>query len=235
MTTARRLFHRYATAGTVTRVETAQPLIALTFDDGPDPMVTPALLEVLQSFRAQATFFMVGAAADAHRDVVEGVAESGHEIGNHTWGHRPLPDLSWRARWQELDRGARALAPFGLRLLRPPCGEQTRGSYLAARLRGYTVVAWSLAVQDWLQDAPDTIVHDIVARVRPGDIVLLHDGLYTRAGHREGGRGTVVAAVACLLERLDGRLEPVGLTRLLRAGRVVRRRWLWHPSPPSLR
>jgi peptidoglycan/xylan/chitin deacetylase (PgdA/CDA1 family) len=215
--------------GTVTRVETAHPVIALTFDDGPDPAVTNDLLDVLDAFGAKATFFMVGRAAHAHRDVVERAARAGHEIGNHTWSHEALPALSLRAQRREIERGARALAPFGSRLLRPPYGQQSRLSHLVARAHGHTVVAWSLAVHDWSLDTPDAIADRVAARVRPGDIVLLHDGLVDRDGRRANGRAVVVSAVAELLARLDGTLGCVGVSRLMSLGRIVRRRWLWRP------
>lgn len=91
----RRRFHRAAhrlvmklTGGTVVRVQTSEPALALTFDDGPDPVGTPELLKILRKHGAKATFFMVGASAVRHRDVVEEVSRAGHVIGNHTWDHR---------------------------------------------------------------------------------------------------------------------------------------------------
>jgi peptidoglycan/xylan/chitin deacetylase (PgdA/CDA1 family) len=72
---------------TITHVSTNEPLAALTFDDGPDPLYTPRVLEILQKHRAQATFFMVGQTALRHPDLVQLVARGGHAIGNHSWDH----------------------------------------------------------------------------------------------------------------------------------------------------
>jgi peptidoglycan-N-acetylglucosamine deacetylase len=82
--------------GPVAGVVTAEPAAALTFDDGPDPHWTPRVLEVLERRQARATFFMIGAAAAAHPDLVRRVASMGHAVGNHTWDHRALPKISYR-------------------------------------------------------------------------------------------------------------------------------------------
>ena len=216
--------------GTVTSVRTSAPHIALTFDDGPDPEVTPPLLDLLARHGAQATFFVVGAAVAAHPALLARIAREGHEIGNHTWSHRALPSLPWRTQWDEIGRCERAIGAGGTRLLRPPYGRQTRGSHLAARLRGYTVVAWSLAADDWGSDPPEAIAERVNGRVRPGDIVLFHDGLVGSYGERVDGRATVVPAVERVLQGLDGRLTSVSVSRLMRGGRPVRRRWRWMPE-----
>lgn len=85
----RRAFRRVRLrlTGTVTNFLTEEPLVALTFDDGPDPVVTPALLEILAAHNAKATFFMTGENAVKHPELVEAVRGGGHAIGNHSWDH----------------------------------------------------------------------------------------------------------------------------------------------------
>src|SRR4051794_38727678 len=81
-------------AGAITSVETEQPLVALTFDDGPDPLSTPSVLRLLERHNARATFFMVGAAAYRHPDLVRQVAQAGHVIANHSWDHSSFTALT---------------------------------------------------------------------------------------------------------------------------------------------
>src|SRR5690606_40029624 len=98
--------------GAITHVATDEPCVALTFDDGPHPRWTPAVLEVLERHGAKGTFFCAGAAAAAHRDVVEAAARAGHAIGSHTATHRALSRLPGGQAARELaDRHA---APAGL-------------------------------------------------------------------------------------------------------------------------
>src|SRR4051812_4261440 len=80
-------------AGAITSVETEEPLVALTFDDGPSPASTPEVLRLLARYGARATFFMVGAAAREHPELVRQVAAAGHAVANHSWNHLPFPDL----------------------------------------------------------------------------------------------------------------------------------------------
>ena len=98
--------------------------MALTFDDGPDPEHTPRLLEVLARHGAKATFFMVGARAARHPELVARVAAEGHEIGNHGWDHPSLPALPSAAVAGQLERTRAVLAPHGQALMRPPYGHQ---------------------------------------------------------------------------------------------------------------
>src|SRR5690242_18370490 len=84
--------------GTITHVSTSKPAVALTFDDGPDPVFTPRLLDILQQHHAKATFFMVGQAAERHPDIVKKVAAAGHAIGNLSWDHPSFPLLTGRER-----------------------------------------------------------------------------------------------------------------------------------------
>src|SRR3954471_7971305 len=88
-------FYRWA-SGALTSVETTEPLVALTFDDGPDPTSTPTVLRLLERYGARATFFMVGAAAHRHPGLVGQIAEAGHAIANHSWDHASFPAISGR-------------------------------------------------------------------------------------------------------------------------------------------
>ena len=121
--------------GSVIRVSTAEPAIALTFDDGPHPEDTPRLLDVLERHGAKATFFVVGKSARDHPDLIERIAGAGHALGNHTWDHLSMPSLTGRFRRRQLAWTEEVLGSHSSGLFRPPYGEQSLGSRLdAARL-----------------------------------------------------------------------------------------------------
>jgi len=156
---------------------TEQPLLALTFDDGPDPCGTPAVLDVLARHDARATFFVLGRNAVRHPALLQRIAADGHQIANHTDTHRCVVGLSLPALAEELRRCARALPPGEARWMRPPFGAiDARGCAFAALL-GYRIVNWSISGDDWRGFDARTIAEHILAELRPGAVVLLHDGL----------------------------------------------------------
>ena len=166
--------------GTVRRGPEDRHAVALTFDDGPDPVFTPRILDILAEFNARATFFVIGKRAEQHPAVVRAIADAGHEVGNHTYRHRPLWLLPPYQTREEIDRGAQALTailgqPPGY--FRPPWGrlnlEAVRHSTRARQQR----VLWSLRAEGWLPLArPETIVRVVAQRLHPGAIIGLHDG-----------------------------------------------------------
>ena len=214
--------------GTITQVDTREPVAALTFDDGPDPEWTPPLLDVLARHGARATFFMVGARAERHPELVRKVAAAGHAIGNHSWDHPSLVGLGAAQRRQQIRRCEQALAPYGERLFRPPHGHQTAASFVDARRLGYRVVTWSMVAEDFRGEDGDTVLGLLRARVRPGSIALLHDSLYTAGDERHRDRTATLWAVDALLEERAG-FEFVTVPELLRRGRALY--WPWYRKP----
>ncbi len=210
-------------------VRTDAKLIALTFDDGPDPDGTPRLLDALARHGAKATFFMVGARAARNPELVARVAAEGHEIGNHSWDHPSLPELSPAAVAAQLERTRAALAPHGRTLMRPPYGHQDLATQRALRRLGYRAVCWSVNGEDWLGHDPETIATAILSRVRPGSIVLLHDSLYSYEDAAFRDRGPTIAAVERIIERLPG-WRFVTVSELLRHGAAHERFWQAHPE-----
>jgi peptidoglycan/xylan/chitin deacetylase (PgdA/CDA1 family) len=211
--------------GTITSVATAVPAAALTFDDGPDPDVTPALLRVLAVHGARATFFVVGEAARREPGLIGAIKNAGHAIGNHTWSHPPLPTLGMIGHVREIARCSAAVGAGMNRLLRPPYGRQTWRSHLRTRLLGYRVVAWSIDAEDWRGGDADSIAARVLQRLGPGDIVLFHDGLVDAVGRRQPAPPALVPAVSRILDRLHDRLAFVTVPELLRCGRARRRHW----------
>lgn len=220
--------------GTITRVATDAHAVALTFDDGPHPTFTPRLLAVLAAHRARATFFMVGEAASRHPELVREVALAGHAIGNHTWSHPSLPLLPGRARRAEIRACARALAPYGRRLFRPPYGNQSVASRLDAAWLLYAVIGWSGSTQDWQDHDAGWLVARLRPQLRPGGIVVLHDRLHRALDPRYLDRWPVVEAVDRLLAEFAGALQFVTVPELLRMGRPQYGRWFGKPDTAFL-
>jgi peptidoglycan/xylan/chitin deacetylase (PgdA/CDA1 family) len=154
--------------------------VALTFDDGPDPVFTPRILDILAQFGARATFFVIGKWAEQHPQIIRAIADAGHEVGNHTYGHRPLWLLPPHQTRQEIDRCAHVLTAIlgePPRYFRPPWGrlnlEAVRHS---ARVQQQQVL-WSLRSEGWWPLAkPETIVRIVARGLHPGAIIDLHDG-----------------------------------------------------------
>jgi peptidoglycan-N-acetylglucosamine deacetylase len=167
--------------------------LALSFDDGPDPVLTPALLDTLRLHDARATFFFLGSRAGTARDVVERAIAEGHEIGNHHWRDErtagmPAPEFE-----SLLLRTEEALAA-PLSLFRPGGGWIGREKTAIAARRGYRCALGSIYPYDAQVALRPRIVADVARRARPGAIIVLHEGRPDRRG--------VVAAVDDLLTRL---------------------------------
>lgn len=160
--------------------------IALTFDDGPTPTMTPRLVRVLRRENVPATFFMVGAKARKFPGVVRLVDRSGFTIGNHTWSHRELTRLSNReVRGQVLRAGAE-LRRQGIdtgALMRPPYGAINGRVSREIRALGLVPVLWTADSRDWESGTARQIADRILAQLRPyrKNIVLQHDGVENSA------------------------------------------------------
>lgn len=216
--------------GTITHVDTDDAAVALTFDDGPDPSATPALLKILDAHGAKATFFMSGENAAAHPDLVAAVRKAGHAIGNHSWDHPSFPLISRRERKRQISKCARALQGPGALLFRPPYGHQTAASQLGAWLAGHQVITWNLVVPDW-QDHTGTRLADIATQqVRAGSVILMHDGLIDFLDDKYIDRSPSLEAVEKMLSALGSRYQFVTVPELLRRGTPVRVNWFMKPD-----
>ena len=217
-------------AGTVTHVATQQPAVSLTFDDGPDPASTPALLRILSAYGAKATFFMSGVNAAAYPDVVMAVHSAGHTIGNHSWDHPSFPLISSKERREQIRKCAGVLHGNDSHIFRPPYGHQTAASQIEAWWSGYKVITWSVVLPDW-EDHDGTWLADLaVNQVRAGSIILLHDGLIDSISHRQLDRQNTLDAVERILARLGSQYKFVTLPELIAHGRPVKVNWLMRPD-----
>jgi peptidoglycan-N-acetylglucosamine deacetylase len=178
----------------------AAKTVALTFDDGPDPRFTPRILAVLARARMPATFFMVGRQAAAHPRLVRRVAQAGQAIGGHTWNHLRLDRLPQARVAAEVDCTNQLLARLAgqpVRLVRPPDGAYDRHVVDLAAARGLQLILWTADSRDWTRPGVQRIVATVTRQLRPGAIILLHDG--------GGDRSQTVAALPRVLRQLRAR------------------------------
>ncbi|HLL86869.1 MAG TPA: polysaccharide deacetylase family protein [Thermoleophilaceae bacterium] len=150
--------------------------IALTFDDGPGAL-TAGLLDVLAAGRARATFNVLGSRVRGREELLRRTLREGHEVGSHAEHHerlggRPLAAYRQLVRTSASLRAATGVAP---RVFRAPYGDVSRGVVRAARAAGLTAVGWDVDPRDYETPGADAILERVVAAVRPGSIVLLHD------------------------------------------------------------
>jgi peptidoglycan-N-acetylglucosamine deacetylase len=195
--------------------------VALTFDDGPDPVFTPKLLDLLREKDVKATFFVIGKRADQHPEIVRRAWAEGHLVGNHTWSHYPLFCFLMPRRLRaEIERGTASVhrsCGSRPRLFRSPVG--LRHPLLAPYLEnaGLEYISWSIRTFDTFTSNSSVLAGRILDRVAGGDIILLHDRLprgtdtmlqalprvidelrergfeFVLAGPREDARGTLEA------------------------------------------
>lgn len=156
------------------------PLVALSFDDGPDPDVTPEVLRVLADQGVRASFFLSGQRADLHRELVRSATDAGHELGVHGYTHRHAWLLGPAGTWLELQGGRDALqraTDTAPRLYRPPWGMVSLATVPMARRLGLRTVLYDVESGDWRRGRlADAVADAVMQRARPGSIILLHDG-----------------------------------------------------------
>jgi len=162
--------------GVVFRVDTPEHVVALTIDDAPHPQVTPGILRVLREHKTKATFFIIGSNAEAHPELVDSIRAGGHELANHLFTDRLSAKLSDEEFLDELRRTDALIQPLGSpRWCRPGSGLVTRRIARLMRENGYTPVAATAYPMD-LQTGVDLTVTQFLENVRPGAVLVLHDG-----------------------------------------------------------
>ena len=152
--------------------------VSLTFDDGPDRVTTPLILDILQSYRVPATFFVTGKNVRSHPDLIARILAQGHTIGNHTYSHDPLIMLkSSRQLKGEIVNTQKILGSHGIRALvfRPPVGITSPKLGPVLSELGMRSVNFSCRAMDKGNRRVSGMASKILDRVRPGDIILLHD------------------------------------------------------------
>ena len=189
--------------------------VAITFDDGPDDPYTLRVARILDEHGAKGTFFMVGKALDRRPDIARALRDDGHLLGNHSYHHD-----SWRwldPRYPELERTQQAFRQhLGVcpTFFRAPHGQHTPFLAHVVGDHGMTMVGWEVSAGDWKTKDARLVARRILDGVKPGSIIVLHDGL---DGSVTADRSVLVRAVPLILDGLERRhVKPVRLDALLR-------------------
>lgn len=165
------------------RVETNERTVALSFDDGPHPHFTPAILDLLERHNLPATFFLIGRYVLKYPLLSQRIAAGKHEIGNHTFSHRILPllrDEEVKAELHQTEEAIRIHTGRMPRFVRPPMGLFTKRTVNLIEACGYNTVIGDVYPRDPHLPGKDKIYQRVMRRVRPGSIIILHDGGNTR-------------------------------------------------------
>lgn len=177
-----------------------EKLVALTFDDGPDPNYTAQILDILAKYNAKATFFVIGEEAARYPELVKRQAREGHEIANHTYRHHFRDGHSPTVLKRELEKSEKIikeLTGYSPSLFRPIAGYYDKEIVDTAVSSGYNVILWSWhqETRDWSRPGANKIVQNVVSDARPGDVIIFHD-----AG---GDRSQTVKALDSILKILS--------------------------------
>ncbi len=169
-------------------------LVALTIDDGPDPTHTPIVLSILKQYGIRATFFLVGENAADQPGLVREIAQQGHHLANHTWSHPDLRNLPAAQVRDELERTSEVLEKASgkqLTWFRAPGGDWSKVALQTCSELGMRPMGWSVDPRDWARPGTAKITNRVLGGVRPGSIVLNHDG--------GGDRSQTIAAMRAYL------------------------------------
>ena len=193
------------------KVPTSRKVVALTFDDGPVTTTTPEILNILKEKNIKATFFVVGEQVKRFPNLVSQEVAEGHEVGNHTYSHPMLTSLQEGMVEEELRTTEKQILEVAPKptLFRPPGGFSNKKIIKIARESEYSTILWTIDPIDWRSPSPPVgeIVDLVVKEVKPGSIILLHDGKYP---------STTPEALWFIIESLESRgYEFVTVTELL--------------------
>lgn len=166
-------------AATVTRIPTTQPVVAMTFDDGPHPSLTPQLLDMLLARGIRATFYVIGRNAARYPQILQRMVAEGHEVGNHTWSHPSLHGHSDASVLNQIDRTNQAVYDAVGRppvTMRPPYGNlYDRQRLMLFEARSMPTVLWSVDPLDWQRPGSSVVSQRIVGGSHTGAVILAHD------------------------------------------------------------
>ncbi len=185
-------------------------MFSLTFDDGPDPRGTPAVLDALARENARATFFVLGQCVEKHPDLYARVIDEGHEIGVHGHDHLRHPIAGRDAVAEDLDAALEVLGDTPA-LWRVPWGDLAPWTGQVAAARGLTLAGWTADTNDWRGDPAKTMLRAVKRRLRSGVVVLAHDGVGPGALRQDCGETARLIGPLVATARRRG-LEPVPLT-----------------------
>ncbi|TDQ34231.1 polysaccharide deacetylase family protein [Aureibacillus halotolerans] len=187
--------------------------IALTFDDGPDPRYTPHLLDILKEAGVHATFFVIGSNAQEHPDLIKRMVSEGHTVGNHTFSHPNISRLSYDQLINEMEATDNIIFQLtGQKplFMRPPFGLLPPSHVAMLQSVNKKVILWSVDTEDWRGIPAGDILHKVRDGIRPGAIVLMHDG-----GSRKQDLSQTPVAVKKLIDEYSSSFEFITVDQLL--------------------
>ncbi len=159
--------------------ENSDAPICLTFDDGPDPRYTQKILDLLADYHVKATFFVLGKAAEHFPYLLEQMMKAGHSIGNHTYSHHHPWMISSKHAKHEIERTTKIIKDitgFAPQWFRPPFGRLSTPMRMQANAEQMTTVLWNRSIMDWGIFGTKEGIARRLDKIKPGDIVLMHDG-----------------------------------------------------------
>jgi peptidoglycan-N-acetylglucosamine deacetylase len=183
----------------VNQIQTSKKAVAITFDDGPNTIYTPQVLEIFQKVNGKATFFMIGEQMEKAPELVKEAAELGHEIGNHTYSHPKLSQISRDEAEKEIDQTKGLIEELtGEKpvLFRPPYLDYNNETSQILKEKGYPIMVGALNMEatDWEQPGVEFILEKSRKVIGNGSILLFHDGY--------GDRSQTIEAVRRLVSEL---------------------------------
>jgi len=180
------------------------PCLNVSFDDGPNPITTPQILDILKEYQVHANFFVVGARAATMPGILQREYREGHEIGNHSWSHPDMTTLSPAQVEAQIMQTQAAVMAAGLpapRLFRPPYGAVNQVVKSQAHM---TVAMWNVDPEDWNKADPAHLVQKVTTQAKRGGIIDLHDI-----------DAATVAALPAILQNLKSRFQLVTMSQML--------------------
>lgn len=198
--------------------------VYFSFDDGPNPKLTPQVLNILDKNNTSACFFLIGKEALRHKPLVKEIRKSGHIIGNHTKSHYLLPFLPSRMLFREVTDGKFILEDIlgeEVTIFRPPRGLFDRRVLKLSRKLNTKIVLWSLSSYDWTGRKPETLSNHIKNKIRDKDIMLFHDGGYLFGkvgGNRKNSLECLIRTFNILREK---NLKPLPFNLILEKQRAI--------------
>lgn len=209
----------------VYKVQTSEKVVALTFDDGPDPRYTEQIGQILADAGAPSTFFVMGRHVEQHPEVVQALMAQGHELGNHTWSHPSLRVKSSRMIREELESTDDLLHDLGYTEpipFRSPYGHSWFTLPQVLKQRNQANILWTVQMNDWKPEDPDVMMQLLALKFDNGAIILMHDG----DGESEGAdRSNTVTLVQMILDKyLAEGYRFVTVSELLTQGQPIRRK-----------
>ena len=168
---------------------------------------------------------MVGKSVQMHHDVVEDVIQAGHAIGIHGWDHSSFVEMSFQEQRRQIRSCIQAFKPYKSQIFRPPYGHQNILSHLNIRSMKCEVVGWDLDVSDWLFHDSNSLANELMNKLQPGSIALLHDAIFIPEAGVNSNRQSTLDAIDQLLGYFDNNMKFVTVPDLFSYGNLRRVNW----------